>query len=677
MSLSAWVERDPFNKEGDFPTLNLVKPNDEIFISVGQNTFENPQKTSERPFIPNINFPSDKPVTSRPNPSTTTKTNPTVDNKLDFSQLTTTKPKRKRTTATTRRPTPTVSNKLDFEELSTSRKPETTTRPDSPFSKLGKDSKKSTSKRSTNQKRKKPKNPTESRSDDLTDSDLTNTDLTIFKKFFANSDNATKYLDNKPIASRLDNIEDIKLDSRSNDPEARFDVYLTTKNYENDFDYDERPNRPLYDYSRPGSYYPLYPSQTTTPKRPVVYQNNRPTYQDSLFNNNKRQPSRPTDSPISNKIQSTPFSYDTYKAPQGSISSLSPQIDYENMAIPLYVSPNRVSSKPSYQNSYRPTYATTRKMELSTFLFIETTRRPPLPLNIYDLRQTTQRPKLDADIQISFSTPSNSIFISPSSLSDSHDSINLSYLFSSSNTNKVSIKKPTHENPKPFSDYQPLSVFSHDTFDAPQDDFDGYLRPETSFYVPLKNKFKPTYNDYSKYNLKPETSTPNSVRFVYLENVLHKYYQGKSGDDGDKQGLYDRGQTNRYAEIYDKHLNDKNSDDFISMTRTMTDDKTDHKKETDDSLDIDGTDIESDENYDNYDDETLQLDGRSKNGQQNLFLVPFKVLTKIDRPDNWVNRETTDEDLKSRLPEVPSLRQDENLAQEVPKPLLGNKALKG
>jgi hypothetical protein len=346
-------------------------------------------------------------------------------------------------------------------------------------------------------------------------------------------------------------------------------------------------------------------------------------------------------------------------------------MNYDSMAVPLYISPNRVSNKPIYQNSYRPTYATTRKMELSTFYIVETTRRPSSPTHIFDLRRTTQRPNLDADYHFSYSTPASAIFISPS-ISDSNNPINLSYLVSSSNTNKVSIKRPTYETPKPHGDYKPQSPFSHDT----SDDFDGYLRPETSFYIPIKNKNKPSYNDYSKYNFKPETSTPSNVKFVYLENVLHKYYQGKSS--GEKsEGLYDPSQTRRYAEVYDKHLTEK-KDDFVSLTRPTTDDKTDNENLTDaeEPTEEEATndfDIVDDDETEYYDDETMTLDGRSKNGPQNIFLVPFKLLTKIERPDNWVNKDTPDENTKTKLPEVPTLKQDENVARELPKPIFGRR----
>lgn len=588
MSLTPWVERDPFHKEADFVSLNLIQPPvKDTFTgtSTGQLDFD-----TEAPLL----------VTARPKHSTTT----SVDNKLDIPTTTTTnRPKKKRTT--TRRPTAIVDNKIDF-----SHKESPTKRPtDSPFSKLRKDSKNVQKRSTTAKKLKRPTRAVDDGTDDLTGR-------------FLNQDNATKYMNNKAISPRFE----------TQGAESRLGFET---NYDNDFDHGDTPYRPTYEYSfRPDS----YPPQTT--KRPVSYQNNRPNYQNTNFVNIPGS-SRPTDTPISVKY-STPFSYDTYR-PSG---SMSPQINYDNMAIPLYISPNR----PTYsQSNYkRPTYATTRKMGLSTFLVVETTRRTTTP-NFVDLKRTTQRPFLSTfldDYQNSFSSQSPVFVYRPSSSSSLDDSTNFSIL-SSSNTNEISIKRPPHVNP--FNDFKPPSVFSSDA-DDDDDAFDGYLRPETSFYIPLRDKHKPSYNDYSKYNNKPEASTANNVKYFYIENVLHKYYEGKSNGGG----LYDRQQTKRYAEFYDEHLNDKSSNEFVSLARTLTDKKTndeDASRKKDRTL-------------------TLKLDGRAKNGPQNIFLVPFTLLTKIERPDNWVVK-TTDQDMKSQLLEVPALEQDGSVARELPKPIFG------
>lgn len=644
MSLSPWVERDPFHKEGDFPNLNLIQQGNDIFTNID---FEPPQVTSGKP-TGNLDFETfttKRPtvITSRPKPTTVNK----LDNKLDIPTSTTSKPKKKRTTATTRRPATTIiDNKLDFLTSST------TKRPDSPFSKLGKDSPKVVTppkvKRSTTNKRQRKPKDVQPETDDLSDTNLTleptNDELTSTRLF---SNDATE---------QTDNYNDDDVESKTaDDAESRLDYeFPSNKYYDNDYDYGDRQNRPTYDYSRPNSYYPTYPPLTqSTSKRPVSYQNNRPNYQNSNYEN-VYQPSRPTGTPISIKY-STPFSYDTYNHGSGSISSLSPQMSYDNMAIPLYISPNRVSNRPSYQTNYkRPTFGTTRKMDLSTFMIIETTRRSPTS-SYHDYKRTTQRPNLGSFLETiykgthSTKSPISFLPFSSSSFEDSDDSTNLSH-FILANTNQFSIKKPT---PKPFNDYKPaLSVFSHDLTDATDDDFDGYLRPETSFYVPLKTKHKPTYNDYSMYNNKPESSTA-SVKYYYIKNVLHKYYEGKSEEEN-VDGLYDHQQSKRYAEFYDEHFDDKNPNEFISQTRTLTDRDT---KDNDEDMVID--------------DDTVRLDGRAKHGPQNVFLVPIKLLTKIDRPDNWLDK--TDHDEKSRLPEVPALSQDGNVvARELPRPIFGS-----
>ena len=43
---------------------------------------------------------------------------------------------------------------------------------------------------------------------------------------------------------------------------------------------------------------------------------------------------------------------------------------------------------------------------------------------------------------------------------------------------------------------------------------------------------------------------------------------------------------------------------------------------------------------------------------------------KVERPDNWVNNDIPDIKLKTRLPEVPALMQDDSdVAKELPKPI--------
>lgn len=605
LNLNPWVERDPFHKDGDFISSNQIQTGNDVFANEILPTTRPTIIDTERPVL----------ITARPTKKTT------ISNNLDFPS-TTTRPTKRRTT--TRRHSPTViDNKIDF-DIDT-----TTKRIDSPFSKLAKNSKNATkivkrsttAKLSSKKKRKRPQDPAEPRSDDSTDS----TDKTATEPF-VNDDNATTYVNNNPI--RPGHYKAVK----SVETRASFD---------NENQYDRY--RPSYDYtSRPSTYYPIYPPLTEPPnnRRPVIFMNNRPNYQ----NYDEKRPLRPTQTPISS-IHMTPFSYDTFEnEPKPMLS----QNNYEtNQAIPLFISQNKISKRPTYDNFYRPTYPTTRKIDLTTFLFVETTRKIPT-FGEFMERRTTQNPffstKLDYDYQLSYSTQSPYDYepvAVPSSIDNSDDDLtNLSYFISSSNINKFSTKRPTHENPKPFStDIDPPSIFSHDDTDDSSDetesednDFDGYLRPETNFYVPITTQQKPSYNDYSIYNYKPETFKTNT-KFYYVKNVLHKF-EGKSNDDA----LYEQEPTKRYAELYDKHLIEKSSADKL---RTMTD--------------------------------GVKLEGRSRLGSENIFLVPFKLLTKIERPDNWVNTDTTLEQDKTTLPDVPALRQDSHVAQELPRPIFGKR----
>lgn len=636
MSLTPWIERDPFHKEADFPALNLIQPenDNEIFMAAETET--------AKPITGHLDFETEAPVlvTARPKLSTIShKMTTIIDNKLDISTSTTKRHKKKRTTSTTttRRPTAIIDNKLDFSpKKSTKLTSKVTTKPttklttklsDSPFSKMKRDTTNLQNRWTTATKHKRSVRSVDDMTSTTTDTNLTDdpTDIeldTSTKRQFLNQDNATKYFNNRAISPRFDDdIETTEVESKADDPEGRYEAFRP----DNDFDYGDPPYRLNYNYSpRPSPVYPLYPplSQSIT-KRPVGFQNNRPNYQNTNFVN-LQDSSRPTNSPISHSKYSTPFSYDTYHTP-GSISSMSPQINYENMAIPLYISPNR----PSYQSNFnRPTYATTKKIDLTTFFIVETTRRTTTS-NFIDVKRTTQRPYvlntfLDSGYQNSF--PSDLNYQS----SNSDDSTNFSIL-SSSNTNEFSNKKPLNH-------FRPPSVFSYDTNNGK-----GHLRPDPSFYTPIKADS--SYHDYSNYNNKPETA--NNVKYVYMQNVLHKYYEGKSNEkDEDDGGLYDRQQTKRYAEFYDDN---KSSSGFETLARTLTD-KTKKSRNSDDANQIFFT--------------------KTKNRPQDILLVPFKLLTKIDRPDNWIIR-TTDQDLKSQLLEVPALEQDGNVAGEVPKPIFG------
>lgn len=616
MVLNPWSERDPFHKEADFPSFILPQHENEVFSSQRPTPFDTSTTTKAPKPIPvltdRLDFEPPLLITARPKPSTN-KTPTTLFNKVEFPsttfrpKTTTTNPKKKRTT-TVRVPSSTIiDNKLDFGEVAT------TKRPDSPFSKQSPPNSTTIVKSKPNKKRKKPRSIPDSAFPESTETNLTTTTTT--ETNFTNQDNATEYLNNKP-ASRLGDF----FESRADETDGRYGG-----EFDNDYEYgDRQPYRPSYDYSRPSSFYPPYPplSQSSITNRPSAFQNHRPNFANTNYIHMRLPSTRPTRSPISNK-HSTPFSYDSYQSP--SSTQFGTQFGYENAAVPLYVSPNRVSNRPAYPSVFRPT---TRRMDLSTFMIVETTRRTT-PNTFFDFKRTTQRPY--SIYHLSHSTKSPSLVILPSYAisSSSADDPNIS-LFAS-NTNHIYMKDPIGK---------PVSPFSYD-----KNEDVTYSRPQTNIFVPLKTK-NPTYNDYSNYNRKPEVSKPNNVKFYYVGNVLHKYF--KSNEDGTDdvsiEGLYNREETKRYAEGYEEHLSDRRTDQTVEDETEKTDETTVTK--------------------------TLTFSGRARKGPQNIFIVPFKLLTRVERPDNWVNTEDVDdENIKSRLPEVPTLKQDNDVTKELPRPI--------
>lgn len=601
MNLNPWLERDPFHKESDLPAIN------NLIFENNQDNINN--KPNEILTSGNVNLDIVR-VTPRPSPSPTT----IVDNKVDFTAtttkptLTTKKTKKNKTTSTTRKPSATIiDNKIDFKHRSTEK------------STINKVRENVVSKDNISAPHRD--NGPERRSDEDVEIESVNS-----KTFFVNEDNATKYHNNRPVAPRLDSQTDDNYAS----PEARIQIILpqqtNNKRFGPDYDID---NRPLYDYNfnRPNSYSPIYTpiaTQTTSTRRPILFQNNKPTYND----NNSRFPiKRPTSSPISSQVSSTPFSYDLNP------ETFSSSVGYEHMSVPIYVTSNRLTPKPTYQDLYTrpsPNYYTTRRNDgLSTFMYIGTTKKS----SHYPIFQTPisiRRTSLDSTF--SFSTPS------PSSTIFSDDLINPLSAFISANTNKVStIKRP--------------SVFSSDKIDMTAFD-KGTVGLEMNVYVPNRKTQKPAYVDYSNYNSRPETTTKSEVKFVYLENVLHKYQAGNSEVE---EGLFDRSSSsvNRYADKQVDLRNKEEKEEQDETTMTSTENNEEVKK-------------------------VEKRTERRERDREEILIVPFKLLTRVDRPDNWLNTETdnnnnNNSEIKSQLPQIPDLQQNGNIAKELPKPLLGNK----
>ena len=323
INLNPWIERDPFHKEDEFQTSNLIEPNVQFFSNDHNQNSPFSTSTQRPPFSstpPGISNHVDFSSTSTSGISnnidfvstTTNKPRPTVSvsNNLDFQFSSTTRPKRKRTTAgSTRRPTLIIDNKVDFSNKTS----KTTKRPlNNPFNKLGRDS--NTTKRSTDDK--------------IQFFNVTTIDTR--PKRFRNEDNATQYLDNKAVTVKFENGTE-KIQSRVNYNFYGDYIPITT---------------------RPYNFYPPYPPLTTT-RRPVSYQNNRPNFYNRLESSTRT-------SAISDKL-SGPFSFDSLSRP------ISAQYNYENMAVPLYVSPQSNYYKRPLNSYVTPT---THRPDLSTFFIV-------------------------------------------------------------------------------------------------------------------------------------------------------------------------------------------------------------------------------------------------------------------------------------------------------------------
>lgn len=691
MNLNPWIERDPFNKEANFETNNFIEPQITIFLTDDQETQESQfqatkSTTTLNPLlnfdqVPDVTFTVGKPqptarpnkpsissnldftaTTSKPKLTTTKKPTVTISDKIDFSTkaTSTTKKKRKTTVTTTKRPNALlIDNKIDF-KATTAKTTTKRTPSNSPFSKTANNTATILVRKST-QKKKKKKEPTDKlqhRSDDIdtTDEIPVPTKSDLRKKSFRNEDNATKYLDN--IAQTMTIQNDIKTNSTEKiESRINHNFYSGTGNikqndnyynynYNNQKYYDEyRPNYDKYGSQRPSNnHYPLYPPLTqpeqTTVKRPVAYTNNRPTYNSASTKPRPEQKPQPI-SPISNKL-STPFSYDTsFNGPTigPNYSPITPSMNYDNMAIPLYVSPNRFNNKRPAAGYYsnRQTYATTKKADISTFLIVETTRRTsPVPQHYFiSVDRTTKRPSND-QFSISSSHLLHSLLpvsaignFYPSSEHEDTAYSNVSYIISSTNNKKIT-NKPSHVM-LTSQVYKP-SYYSGDSSHE-QDDFDGYLRPENSFYPPFTNNYKASYTSYKKYDQRPDTTTVQTVKYYYKGNVLHKYHPGKGREGLDED------------EIDTTTLDDLSNDETLART------------------------LDTDHNHPIKDVKTKKLDDtRQKFGT--TFFVPFKLLTRIERPDNWVHTNVTDDDkTKMTLPDVPTINQDENSTRELPRPI--------
>ncbi|XP_052869946.1 uncharacterized protein LOC128275474 [Anopheles cruzii] len=189
------------------------------------------------------------------------------------------------------------------------------------------------------------------------------------------------------------------------------------------------------------------------------------------------------------------------------------------------------------------------------------------------------------------------------------------------------------------------------------DDHDGYLRPEQTHFEPLVR----------------QTATAQTYRDYWHTERRHyrDYYPDRNGlHHGDvPQTLV------RYASAYDKPLLlDDYSDKFVGLLRdedallapdgtsgpTNQHTSKERSVRTDDTKDTRQTKDKRPTNH------RLKVPGGKPSS---ISLVPFVLLTNIDRPDNWVMYHSKPS--KHRKPPVPLLKSDVFSLNELPTPIVG------
>lgn len=458
---------------------------------------------------------------------------------------------------------------------------------------------------------------------------------------FSNQDNATKYMHNSPIGSNE------FIGEKSN-----IRIYPYSESHaQNDYnDYNASPYRPYVNPTTRPTYY-----RPTTKRQSVVIQNNEASYSDFMTLNNRpqyepiyystRKPLKPTLSPISNKV-TTPFSYDSVNRHDVN----SHDVNYESASVPLYISPQRPANRPLtasnnnlnyYQRptNYYPT--TTYKPDLQTFLIVETTKRTtPFSLYLDYNKRTSLQPSpsihypiIQQDLsyysRFPTTTPRSHYYPNPVSISsiDEYDDITVqkqtnistSYFITNKSTKRPQKHGQTNFN-YPFLN-RPTQVhesFSVNEYETPfsdgtnNDEYDGYLRPEQTKYVPIKITPQTfSYNDYTKFNTKtvPLEYKNKNMKYYYEGNKLYKYV-----DPSD--GLYSsKTQIKRYADFYDTPFNDFESDDFVAGKMIDKTDKTDKTNSRQTKCKRD---------------KSIKFD-ETKPRKNNVLIIPLNVLTRFDR----------------------------------------------
>uniref|UniRef100_A0A182M5W6 Uncharacterized protein n=1 Tax=Anopheles culicifacies TaxID=139723 RepID=A0A182M5W6_9DIPT len=222
----------------------------------------------------------------------------------------------------------------------------------------------------------------------------------------------------------------------------------------------------------------------------------------------------------------------------------------------------------------------------------------------------------------------------------------------------------------------------------PLDEHDGYLRPEQTHYEPLvRQSVISTNQTYRDYWTKDRSKTRNYTDYFTVGTFKPPYY-------------HDLAQDHRYAPGHDKQLlGDDYFDKFVGLllngekrdaTTPDKDDRTAYdSRDPRKSRMIDYDKTQKDARYheeqrsirdDTSKDRTSITKLKNKRPTNNrlktptktptaISLVPFVLLTSIERPDNWVMYHSKPSKHRKPPVAVPLLKSDTFSLSELPKPI--------
>uniref|UniRef100_A0A182NCL8 Uncharacterized protein n=1 Tax=Anopheles dirus TaxID=7168 RepID=A0A182NCL8_9DIPT len=221
----------------------------------------------------------------------------------------------------------------------------------------------------------------------------------------------------------------------------------------------------------------------------------------------------------------------------------------------------------------------------------------------------------------------------------------------------------------------------------PLDEHDGYLRPEQTHFEPLVRQTVPgtgqTYRDYWTYPDETKTKRysdyldQKTIRPLYHDLILEHRY----APDHDKRLLLDDYSDKFVGLVLDGDKRDavppqKDNDPNVRATKRNGP----RKLELDWTSTNDETDLQRSIRDETSDDRTLitkLINKRPTNNRHKtatkkpsaISLVPFVLLTSIDRPDNWVMYHSKPSKNRKPPAAMPQLKSDAFSLSEFPKPI--------